>query len=367
MNTVDESELKNGRSCLLVFRNKKINYFDGANKIISSYASVGYYFDKISYLAFDEPDEIVRALKEGVNYYENIIIYCPCQMEATFKNYFKRVLSEDFNEINILKSNSLNVFLLYSDSENRLLFDDIKKVLDGKYCVQYGKDYVKTVGAPAAKINSAVKQAKAVCPEINFNVSESFGDCCIEVIYSDKVSKIVHDKAMRTLLTMLNDYVYAIEDISLAEKLYELLKLRRMKISVAESFTGGGVSKKLVEVPGISEVFFEGLNTYSNESKNQRLGVQELTLHRFGAVSEQTAYEMAYGLLKSGNCDISIATTGIAGPKSDNTSKPVGLIYIAVGMRENVFVHKYNLKGDRNNITNTAINLALFHAYKTLK
>ena len=171
-------------------------------------------------------------------------------------------------------------------------------------------------------------------------------------MYSEEISKSAFDKVFRSLVSSLDEYVYCIEDYTLAERLYQLLKLRRMKISVAESFTGGGIGKKLVEIPGISEVYFEGLNTYSNEAKMQRLGVRNMTLHQF---------------IKSGNCDISIATTGIAGPKSDNTSKPVGLVYIAVGTRKDVSVFKYNLKGDRNTITNTAVNLALFHAFKTLK
>ena len=97
----------------------------------------------------------------------------------------------------------------------------------------------------------------------------------------------------------LNNYIYAMENISLAKRLFQILQLRRLKISVAESFTGGGLGKKLVDVPGISEVYFEGLNTYSNEAKTERLGVNELTLKQYGAVSEQTAYEMAEGLLKA--------------------------------------------------------------------
>jgi nicotinamide-nucleotide amidase len=76
---------------------------------------------------------------------------------------------------------------------------------------------------------------------------------------------------------------------------------------------------------------------------------------------------MADGLISGGNCDVSISTTGIAGPKSDNTNKPVGLIYIGIGTHDNVSVYKYNLDGNRDNITNTAINLALFLAYKHLK
>lgn len=160
----------------------------------------------------------------------------------------------------------------------------------------------------------------------------------------------------------LSDYKYVP-----AEKLIGFLKLRGMKISVAESFTGGGISKRLVEISGVSEVYFEGLNTYSNESKILRLGVKQTTLQKYGAVSEQTAREMAEGLIKGGNCDICIATTGIAGPKSDNTNKPVGLAYIAIGLKDGTDVYEFNLKGDREQITETAINIALFLAYKTLK
>ena len=87
----------------------------------------------------------------------------------------------------------------------------------------------------------------------------------------------------------------------------------------------------------------------------------------YGAVSEQTAYEMAQGLINGGLCDVSIATTGIAGPKSDLSSKPVGLVYLSVGTKDDVAVYKYNLKGDRKSITETAINLALFHTFKILK
>ncbi len=367
MSTVEEFEPKSVRSCLLVFRNKKINYFEGAEKVITSYASAGYYFDKISYVAFDSSNEILFSLNYSKDNYENIVIYCPFQMENLFKDYFEDRLSAPFNDKGILESNGINVFILYCDRENKLLGEDIKNVLDEKYGVRYGKEYVKTIGAPASEVKSAIEKAKSICPQVNFNVSERFSNCKIEIIYSVDVSKLEHDNVIRTVMNALGDYIYALEDVSIAETLYRILKLRRMKISTAESFTGGGISKALVEVSGISEVFFEGLNTYSNESKSNRLGVKDFTFQRYGAVSEQCANEMASGLINGGNCDICIATTGIAGPKSDNTSKPVGLIYIAIGTREKVSVHEYKLNGDRECITNTAINLALFHAYKTLK
>ena len=76
---------------------------------------------------------------------------------------------------------------------------------------------------------------------------------------------------------------------------------------------------------------------------------------------------MAAGLIASGTCVLAIATTGIAGPKSDNTAKPVGLCYLAIGTKERVRVYRFHLSGDRENITKTAINLALFYAYREIK
>jgi nicotinamide-nucleotide amidase len=76
---------------------------------------------------------------------------------------------------------------------------------------------------------------------------------------------------------------------------------------------------------------------------------------------------MAEGLINTGNCDLSISTTGIAGPKSDNTNKPVGLNYIAIGTKDGVNVYKFNTAGDRKTVTETAINHALFLAYKSIK
>ena len=227
--------------------------------------------------------------------------------------------------------------------------------------------YVKTVGAPENKISEAILKAKEVCGELDFSITQNYGDCTIEITYAADMPRTLYESVMRAILGVLNDYVYALEDITLAERFVQLLKLRKMTISVAESFTGGGVGKRLVEVPGVSEVFYEGLNTYSNKSKVERLGVREQTLTEHGAVSEQTAAEMAEGLILGGNCDIGISTTGIAGPNSDNTNKPVGLFYIGIATKESVHVYGYNLKGTRKSITETAINFALFLAFKRIK
>ena len=99
----------------------------------------------------------------------------------------------------------------------------------------------------------------------------------------------------------------------------------------------------------------------------KRLGVREYTLKSFGAVSDETVYEMAAGLIAAGDADISIATTGLAGPKSDRTELPVGLSFIAIGTKEKVHVYRFKFEGTRKEITEKAINHALFLAYRQLK
>lgn len=355
------------KNCLLVFRNKKVNSFDEAQTVIDSFGGASHYFDKISYIAYDCNDTIVKSVKDCRSDYDNAVVLCPKVMEEVLKDFISRLYGAAFDDFGRLSADGKDVFMLFSDVGNRLRVSDICATLDGKRGIKFDKTFIKTVGAPAEVISGAISKARKICGDIDFSVSGEFGDCTVEIKYPQTTPKGLFDEAYRTCLSELNEFVYALEDITLAEQLFRLLKLRRMKLSVAESFTGGGITRRLVQVSGMSEVLFEGLNTYSNEAKMSRLGVKEMTLLQYGAVSEETAYEMAEGLLKTGDCDISIATTGIAGPKSDNSLKPVGLIYIAVGQEENISVFKYNLTGGREAITQTAINLALFLAYKTLK
>lgn len=365
----DRADRRYGKSILLVFENKRNTDFKTAQTVVENLAAYGYYFDKVSRVAFSQTEEIVRALGDGLENYENLVLLCPAKMGRTLSDFVVQRTGAEFDNFGVSSNGNQHVFMIYYDRESRLRYADIKAVLDKKYGVKYDSTVIRIVCAPKQLIDDAVIAAKSVFVDGNvyFNIKDDFDDCRIEVVYSSETPKMLLDEGLREIVKRLNDYIYAMEDISLAEQLYRLLKLRRMKIAVAESFTGGGVGKKLVEVPGVSEVFFEGINTYSNQSKMQRLGVSELTLNQRGAVSAETAYQMAEGLLKTGNCDVAISTTGIAGPKSDNTSKPVGLAYIGVGIGSDVAVYKFNFNGDRERITKTAINHALFLAYKRLK
>ncbi|MGN0817610.1 MAG: CinA family protein [Candidatus Coproplasma sp.] len=355
-------------NCLVVIRNKKLKIeYPELDKILRTFSSACIYFDKISFLAFDNSKEIACQLKECKDNFDNSVVICDGGQIKTIADYIAKLYGALFDTGLVLNTGTQYVFLCDSCGDIEKFCVKTVGLIDAKRGLSYDKLFIKTVGAPSALINQTIKKSAELCPEMSFAVYDDYDDKTIEIAYSGTTPKMSADVVLRNFVTSLDDYVYALEDVSLARRLFQLLKLRRMRISVAESFTGGGIAKKLVEVPGVSEVYFEGLNTYANQSKMGRLGVQELTLKQFGAVSEQTACEMAEGLIKTGNCDISIATTGIAGPKSDNTLKPVGLAYIAIGTQDGVSVYKFNFKGDRAAITAKAINQALFLAYKTIK
>jgi PncC family amidohydrolase len=115
-------------------------------------------------------------------------------------------------------------------------------------------------------------------------------------------------------------------------------------LAIAESCTGGWLSKIITDISGASSVYLGGICSYSNSVKTKLLGVKEDTLKNFGAVSEQTAREMAVGVKNALGSDIGVGITGIAGPLSDNTQKSVGLIYVAVAYENTVIIKELNNK-----------------------
>ena len=136
--------------------------------------------------------------------------------------------------------------------------------------------------------------------------------------------------------------------MSIEKQTVELLKSKKLKLATAESCTGGLISKRITDVSGSSEVFEGGVVCYSNRFKENVLGVSPETLKKYGAVSRETAREMVKGVLSLTKADIAVAVTGIAGPSSDDTNKPVGLVYIAVSDGKSTIVKKLlnNFTGD---------------------
>lgn len=148
------------------------------------------------------------------------------------------------------------------------------------------------------------------------------------------------EPVINEIKSRLDGFVYGVDYTCIEEAVIEKLKEKHMKVATAESCTGGLIAKRITDVPGASEVFDCGIISYANEIKHRVLGVSEDDLNKYGAVSEPVARQMAQGALKVSGADIAVSVTGIAGPDSDSTKKPVGLVYIGLADRDNVWIRE---------------------------
>ncbi|AEB74745.1 competence/damage-inducible protein A [Clostridium botulinum] len=174
------------------------------------------------------------------------------------------------------------------------------------------------------------------------------------------------DEAEKLILPVENEIkrrlgiaVYADGDSTLEEVLGKMLVDNNITISTVESCTGGLLAGRIVNYPGISSVFNEGMITYSNEAKMKRIKVKKETLEKYGAVSSQTAAEMAEGIAKVTGSDIGISTTGLAGPGGGTKEKPVGLVYVGLYIKGDVKTKELHLVGDRQRVREHSVIRAL--------
>lgn len=159
--------------------------------------------------------------------------------------------------------------------------------------------------------------------------------------------------------TLLGEYIYSETGETLPEAVVHMLIANGLSISSAESCTGGMFAKLITDIPGSSAVLSESYVTYANEAKEKLLGVSHETLKKYGAVSEETAYEMANGLYRVSGSDFCCVFTGIAGPGGGSAEKPVGLVYTAVSAFGEISVYRLDLSGTREQIRYAAC-LAVF-------
>lgn len=148
--------------------------------------------------------------------------------------------------------------------------------------------------------------------------------------------------------------VYGEGEETLPEATAKMLVERKMTISSAESCTGGMFAQMLTDIAGVSSIFNESVVTYANEAKMEYLGVRKDTLDKYGAVSEQTAYEMAEGICRNTGADVGVGITGIAGPDGGSEQKPVGLVYVGVCINGKVTVKRLTLAGNRQKVRYSA-------------
>ncbi|WP_262430227.1 competence/damage-inducible protein A [Paratissierella segnis] len=196
------------------------------------------------------------------------------------------------------------------------------------------------------------------------------GEVEIKIIGKGKVRLEVEEK-VNEILDIINkkfsEFIYGYDNIPIEELVLNRLKEKRFKMSLCESCTGGLITSRLTGISGASEVLDRGLVTYSNQAKIDELNVKPLTLENHGAVSRETAYEMAKGLIEKTNSDIVLSITGIAGPLGGSIEKPVGLVYMCVMTRDNYKIYENHFTGNRTSIQNRATIKAFYEIFNFLR
>lgn len=153
----------------------------------------------------------------------------------------------------------------------------------------------------------------------------------------------------------------------LAEAVLSTARKKGLRIATAESCTGGLIAGCLTEIAGSSDVVDRGFITYSNDAKVKLVGVQQATLEKHGAVSAETALEMAQGALKNSQAQLAVSATGIAGPGGATDTKPVGLVYIGIASGKNAFTIKNLFGGDRAAVRRETVETALTALQKEIE
>lgn len=249
----------------------------------------------------------------------------PREIKPMFEDYVVPFLKK--YSTNILKSKVLRICGIGEG----VMAEEIKDIIDNN---------TNPTVAPYAKDWEVTLRITAKCPT---------EDEAIKLI--EPVEKQIRDR--------LGKNIYGEGETTLEAVLANLILDKNFTISTAESCTGGAIASKLVNHPGISSVFMEGAVTYSNEAKMRRLNVKTETLEKFGAVSEETALEMAEGIAKTSGTNIGLSTTGIAGPEGGTEEKPVGLVYIGLYINGETKVKKLLCSGSREMIRRRATITAL--------
>lgn len=181
------------------------------------------------------------------------------------------------------------------------------------------------------------------------NYKTDFGECC------------------KGFEQILGNYIIGDWSKSIQEIIVELMSEKNLTLAIAESCTGGMVTSSIVDVSGSSRVLLEGLVTYSNEAKVNRLGIKETSLNQFGAVSKEVAEEMAINITKNSHADIGLAITGIAGPTGGTSDKPVGLVHTAIYYQGHVEVYRHQYNGDRMKVRVRTMMGLMYQLYQLIK
>lgn len=248
----------------------------------------------------------------------------------------------------------------------KFLTDKFMPLLNKKVKKRYAVMVFKTYGKSVDELKALLKEYMNKKSKVQFGFFTDFLECEVHARCATNIAKEDMNDISDRLVELLRGCTYAYEDISINQRVAQILKAEGLKIKIAESFTGGALGAAFTSVPGASDYLVEDVVTYSVVSKHKRLGVPFETIAEKGVVSGDTAYNMALGLMASGDCDIAIATTGNAGPSVQ--SGALGLCYVALGItsQKSIAVIKYVFDGDRDYNIKSGVKNAMFLLYESL-
>lgn len=230
---------------------------------------------------------------------------------------------------------------------------------------------VKIAGLEEEKIVEDLQRLVGVTHQLSVNIQVLIGEvhCYLTAEAEDKkTAKAVVKTAIKRIKARFQDHVFTTKaDVTLEDSVVKLLKKHHLTLTTAESCTGGLIAGRMVNVSGVSDVFYGSFVTYANEAKVELIGVSEETLEQYGAVSSQTAKEMVEGAARHAHASAAIAVTGIAGPDGGTVDKPVGLVYIAVYVKGHGAVKRCQFKGDRMAVRQRTVCESLYLLRKLIK
>ena len=215
---------------------------------------------------------------------------------------------------------------------------------------------IRTTGVPESilqeKITDIIDANKEKC-DIAFLPHRMLG---VDIRLTSSDNQLVED-LINSIVPRIKKYVYGYDKDKLEQVIADLLIQNNLTVSTAESCTSGLLASRLTDVPGSSQYFKGGSVCYSNELKINDIGVDKDLIERYGAVSEEVAESLAKNIAKKNNTDIGIGITGIAGPGGGTEKKPVGLVFVGIFYKNNLYIKRYNLTPDR--ITNRELTVTL--------
>ena len=220
------------------------------------------------------------------------------------------------------------------------------------------KRSVNLIGIGESLLEMEIKDLINTDDDINVATFAKDGEVEIKIIGKGRDLNNINNKIDKIIVELENrfkEFIYGLDNIPIEEIVFQMLKELNYKIGFCESCTGGLISGRFSRIAGVSEVFDRGLVTYSNNAKVEEVSVKSSTLDKYGAVSEETALEMAKGMLKNASLDIALSITGVAGPDGGSVEKPVGLVYMCVATKDKSKVIKCQFTGDREKIQNRAV------------